>query len=114
MGRVLREDASLLYSSLYHHDSVKDGHKFEVFNRRTILEDVLYTRGEHNMLYVSYMKLTFAMKSSTCMEGGRLVFCFLVLNRSLLPLAMRCSIAVETQFDSDVKLLQKRSLYDLS
>lgn len=55
MGRVLREDASLLYSSLYHHDSVKDGHKFEVFNRRTILEDVIYTRGEHDMLYVSYM-----------------------------------------------------------
>ena len=34
-----------------------------------------------------------AMKSSTCMEGGRLVFCFLMRKMSFLPIARRCSIA---------------------
>lgn len=34
------------------------------------------------------------MKSSTCIDGGRLVFCFLSLNKSLLgPFSMRCWIA---------------------
>ena len=58
--------------------------------------------------------LTFAMKSSTCMDGGRLVFCLRVRKRSLLPLAMRCSIAVYSHnihkikcvanYSSDLKL----------
>ncbi len=35
-----------------------------------------------------------AMKSSTCIEGGRLVFCFRILKMCLpLPIASRCSIA---------------------
>ena len=37
---------------------------------------------------------TMFIKSSTCIDGGRLVFSFRALNRSLpLPMARRCCIA---------------------
>ena len=44
-------------------------------------------------LWVIMFKLT-RMKSSTCMEGGRLVFCFLVLNRLDRPDLIRISMAI--------------------
>ena len=37
------------------------------------------------------------MKSSTCMEGGRLVFCFLERNRFDRPDLIRISMATKTQ-----------------
>ena len=47
-----------------------------------------------NLNYTVKALLTpMAMKSSTCMEGGRLVFCFLMRKMSFLPIAKRCSIA---------------------
>ena len=52
---------------------------------------VLSSREEYLKLFPTFA----AMKSSTCMEGGRLVFCFLSLNMSLRGACnIRCCMAV--------------------